>query len=394
MPKASDAPGSANLLLTFADLCLSFGWSCLQAGTLPSNVQLAAQRYAAASPGLRSLTGSTESFSDQFHASANTTALPTNMSPARPLLRHAVSTASALPSTLNDRNSRLRSGSLTLPQTGLSNSPFGPGLFSSSVLTSMNYSVGFSTVDERSPESGMDDYDVHTLDYLGLDDGQRHTPAATFFELRNQAQAVIAGNLASNPPRIRSSTVSNPNPRMSRSSATLLSPRATEEEAEYFDDFESSYERRRMEDENYSPMFVAKGFRQGEHLLNNAGLRPRATSVGNGIEEPTRPFQRRLTIAEPMNSYMASMGAPPGLASQEQRQALLGMPVAPTRSTSPKIETASPSQVQTPTRSLWIGNLDSSVTSEQLIHVFAKYGAIESLRLLPEKVKKTETDIK
>ena len=42
--------------------------------------------------------------------------------------------------------------------------------------------------------------------------------------------------------------------------------------------------------------------------------------------------------------------------------------------------------MQVPTRSLWIGNLDNSVTSEQLIHVFAPYGAIESLRLLPEKV--------
>ncbi|KAH9914803.1 uncharacterized protein B0H18DRAFT_1044000 [Fomitopsis serialis] len=43
--------------------------------------------------------------------------------------------------------------------------------------------------------------------------------------------------------------------------------------------------------------------------------------------------------------------------------------------------------MQTPTRSLWIGNLDSSATSEQLINVFAPYGAIESLRLLPEKVR-------
>ncbi|TFY71598.1 hypothetical protein EVG20_g1410 [Dentipellis fragilis] len=38
-----------------------------------------------------------------------------------------------------------------------------------------------------------------------------------------------------------------------------------------------------------------------------------------------------------------------------------------------------------PTRSLWISNLESSVTSEQIIHGFAPYGAIESLRLLPEK---------
>ena len=57
-----------------------------------------------------------------------------------------------------------------------------------------------------------------------------------------------------------------------------------------------------------------------------------------------------------------------------------GRPVA-----SSKTENAT--QIQTPTRSLWIGNLDSSVTSEQLIHVFAPYGEIESLRLLPEKVR-------
>lgn len=41
---------------------------------------------------------------------------------------------------------------------------------------------------------------------------------------------------------------------------------------------------------------------------------------------------------------------------------------------------------QTPNRSLWIGNLDSTTTGQELMQVFAPYGAIESLRLLPEKV--------
>lgn len=41
---------------------------------------------------------------------------------------------------------------------------------------------------------------------------------------------------------------------------------------------------------------------------------------------------------------------------------------------------------QVPTRSLWIGNLDVDATSEGLLHVFAPYGAIESVRMLPEKV--------
>lgn len=41
---------------------------------------------------------------------------------------------------------------------------------------------------------------------------------------------------------------------------------------------------------------------------------------------------------------------------------------------------------QTPNRSLWIGNLDATTTGQELMQVFAPYGAIESLRLLPEKV--------
>ena len=40
---------------------------------------------------------------------------------------------------------------------------------------------------------------------------------------------------------------------------------------------------------------------------------------------------------------------------------------------------------QVPSRSLWIGNLDPSVTAQDLMHAFAPYGAIESLRLLAEK---------
>lgn len=58
---------------------------------------------------------------------------------------------------------------------------------------------------------------------------------------------------------------------------------------------------------------------------------------------------------------------------------------AQNRSTSPKSEGPA-SQIQTPARSLRIANLDGVLTSIQLIHVFAPYDAVESLRLLPEKV--------
>ena len=38
-----------------------------------------------------------------------------------------------------------------------------------------------------------------------------------------------------------------------------------------------------------------------------------------------------------------------------------------------------------PSRSLWLGNLDSSVSIEELSSIFSKFGVIESVRVLPEK---------
>ncbi|KAI8049937.1 hypothetical protein BDF22DRAFT_745809 [Syncephalis plumigaleata] len=40
---------------------------------------------------------------------------------------------------------------------------------------------------------------------------------------------------------------------------------------------------------------------------------------------------------------------------------------------------------QTPTRSLWIGNLPAHVTSTDLMQIFSAYGAVESLRVLPDR---------
>jgi protein JSN1 len=61
---------------------------------------------------------------------------------------------------------------------------------------------------------------------------------------------------------------------------------------------------------------------------------------------------------------------------------MLQPPSGQPRSLSPKGESP---QIQTPSRSLWIGNLDATATKETLLTVFSPYGAIESLRLLPEK---------
>lgn len=361
---------------------------------------------------------------------------PSLGAPSRPGLRHSTSVASSVASSaLTERNSRLRSGSLTLPTGGLSNA-FGPSIFSSSWLSSTSGNGNsFPVLDElrsvTSADSGADEFDVHTLDYLGLDDSHRPPPAATISELRNQAQAAIAGNLAANPPRLRASTVSTPYARLRNSAnGSLLSTPNAEEEEEFLYEQENeydgrpdmvTYERQRlnsydtsMADSNYVPSTygIPKGFKQTDHLAAANGLspRPRAISVGN-LDDPLRSLQRRTTIAEaPQPSYFndqiapspvgilkahvvlnnsrvgsPSVHFPTGELAASRVSSYLAAPNSANRSVSPKADGTS-SQIQTPTRSLWIGNLDSAVTSEQLIHVFAPYGAIESLRLLPEKV--------
>ncbi|EMD38583.1 hypothetical protein CERSUDRAFT_113767 [Gelatoporia subvermispora B] len=395
------------------------GFRRARAGTLPSNVQLAAQRYAAAS-NLGSAATSTESFTEQLQRQSLATPTSTAQ-PARPALRHSTSVASsAAASALTERNSRLRSGSLTLPTGGLSNA-FGPSIFSSSWLSSRNGN-GLPILDDlRSVTSSMDadDFDVHTLDYLGLDETLRHPPAATISELRNQAQAAIAGNLATNPSRMRATTVSNPYHLRSTAANSLLSTPSAEEEEMYGEEMYGGQGMDSYQDTDgyLSAGYIAKGFKHSDHLsAPGLGSRPRAISVGN-LDDTSRSLHRRAAEAQ-QSAYESGLALQGGLGSGSltptgilrneklsggrngmsptvhfpstdlagtRGTSYLQAPSASqTRAVSPKSENSS-TQMQTPTRSLWIGNLDSTVTSEQLIHVFAPYGAIESLRLLPEK---------
>ena len=411
------------------------GFRRARAGTLPSDVHLAAQRFAAASNTLSGTTPSTESFAEQTQQRQNANTPPSIVVPARPGLRHSATsvipaTTTGTPVGVVERNSRLRSGSLTLPSSGLTN-PFGPSIFSSSWLSSTNGpGSSFPVLDElRSVTSAdsADDFDVHTLDYLGLDDSHRPPPAATISELRTQAQAAIAGNLA-NPPRLRASTVSNPYRTRSSGPTSLLATPSGEDDDEFFENYETQqlYERQRLSSYDGSisdanllhSSYVAKGFKQTDHLSpgNALASRPRAISVGT-LDDPIRSIQRRVMMSEvqtpylndptPATSTLSSLASPASILKSDTKvprntssptvhfpngevsraSAYLVAPNSQGRAVSPKSEVNNNnSQTQTPTRSLWIGNLDSAVTSEQLIHVFAPYGAIESLRLLPEKV--------
>lgn len=431
------------------------GFRRARAGTLPSNVHLAQYNASSTTTTLNNPSSSTAANDNIIEESP----VASPMMPVRPTLRHAAS--SAMTTT-----SRLRSGSLNVPAAGFSSNAFGPGIFSS-WLTNPSSGGGFSALDELrsigSGDSQMDEHDVHTLDYLGLDDAPwRSPPPATVSELRNQAQAAIAANSLSAMPssRTRASTVSNPYRR--RQVSTLLpTPSADIEEAAEPDEYMANQIEQMQFDVNNNINaaamamgggYVAKGFKPSVHLGVATSSRPRAISVGM-LDDPTKLVGgRRATVTVPppgltrktsYNDLQISHHQQPttasllpsavhypnaisaGVSASIMRQMLpqtinvpaanasvqaaqtttpirgggrqanmtiatgngqqqqLSAPLTGGRSVSPGREGG---QGQVPSRSLWIGNLDPAVTGEDLAHVFAPYGAIESFRLLPEKV--------
>lgn len=387
-----------------------------RAGTLPFNVQLAAQRFAATAI-------ATDPLVNQAQHQTPHAPIP---SVPRPGLHHTMTTQSTVPQPASDRNSRLRSGSLTLSNGGLSNA-FGPSIFSSSWLASTNAAAtGFAALNElcsvTSADLGADDFDVHTLDYLGLNNSHQPPPAAILSKLRNQAQAAIAGNLA-NPARTCTNTVSNPYRARPSVARSLLSTPAADKEKEYFDQYDIAYDHQQLsaydignsQGEYRQSSYLAKTFKNMDHYANN---RPRVISVGI-LDDSMCSIQCCATTSEVHHPYLNDLQYssalannitnPSGILKSEKMatrttsspsihfpsggnipighgtSAYLLVPNTHNCSVSPKSEGPS-TQLQTPTCSLWIGNLDSTVTSKQLIHVFAPYSAIESLQLLPEKV--------
>ncbi|KAG8849297.1 hypothetical protein FRB91_010068 [Serendipita sp. 411] len=398
-----------------------------RAGTLPSNVQLAAQRYAS-TLGTSSHSSAADMVISQPAPTLNSIMSSGNLTPggltapsqttSRPSLRHA-STAAPTLSGERSANSRLRSGSLTLPPSGPIAAPSNNNAFGSSVFSSswLNPQSGYPALDEHRSLNSSDSLgdDVHTLDYLGLDDRARAPQPATVTELRSQAQAAIAG-------RLRAMTVSNPYRNRPLQPLTTQGANDLDDLVEY--DSPGGYGGRvdslnggmggGMYYNSEQSSMIARGFKQSQHLGVN--VRARATSVG-ALEDPSRlrqsPVYGDMSQGLPLsqssisaaNSILRGLADGKGQASASRltqpgrytagdvspvgnrltvgtSPGFLQPPQGQPRSLSPKGESP---QIQTPSRSLWIGNLDTTATKETLLTVFSPYGAIESLRLLPEK---------
>ncbi|MCO5598644.1 hypothetical protein L7F22_052741 [Adiantum nelumboides] len=330
---------------------------------------------------------------------------------------------------------RNRSSSMTTSFSGLSTTPFGPSIFTSAwsetglggsgtrsaSQSESNTSRRSSTLASMSAASlaqeGRSSYsysnptsyegDVHTLDYLGLDQDEGKTRSGM-----NEASLFNVSGLA--PLRNRASTL-----------AAMPPGSVNRNRNEYSNDFSEADSRLQDLYNAYTQSATASsgvGLGQGRNragtvaALGGPGGRQRlerelvrmatagnlsnlsSTEVDNlissieGLGLGAVPEGVHLYNNAPLEGFPnLNISTPPPLSGRPSP--FNTMPSTPTISASSgqnssmqrENTSSNPNTNQVPSRSLWIGNLNSATTGQELMHAFAPYGAIESLRLLPEK---------
>jgi protein JSN1 len=336
---------------------------------------------------------------------------------------------------------RARSGSLTLPSPGLSNA-FGQPIFASSgygrqvapgsrppMMEGMSRGYSNDSIENEAMSNGV-------LDYLGLAESPSPSYApvpATLSELKAQAQQQIQNS------RSRASTVSSPY-RQTRAtlSTSLLSDALVGDDGHEYGAYNGPAPGAYPALSQTPP----NAFKKATHLMPSS--RPRATSVGTLLDSPSARNKASSAytsahevdaVAQKMSQQLHLSAGPGQYPGQQQQQLLPGTlqrppldqhrsdtnvsaaylqqqghalhartgslstantPRAHTPDTGaiatalvtqgpPQLPPLATSSAQVPTRSLWLGNLDAAVTTQELMRVFHVYGAIESLRLLPDK---------
>ncbi|KIR68730.1 pumilio domain-containing protein c [Cryptococcus bacillisporus CA1873] len=397
---------------------VSTGYRRARAGTMPSNLQHVASRLTPEADDMEqpasatTATSPTPTNAAYARTSALSPAYPQQTTASRPALRHTASSAANLETPVAAAPSRLRSGSLTLPGAGLGDA-FGHGPFSNAWLSNPGLTTA-ATTPARSPlgqrmqppegafssytspsESagslGTDDLNFSTLDYLGLADVSDHLPPASMSELRSQTQRAIASSGPAS--RLRASTVSN-FARPFRASVTSIHSFA--QEANPYENGQNEEEVLSRAIENlgvYEPPYMSNPQLANLYAPTNLfkdNHRQRASTIG-ALENPQRRGLNRSASylasipQSPIQNELAAFGAYGYVARSRDssRAGRLSISSHTSRTGTPEDKGSSTPQV--PTRSLWIGNLDVNATSSALLHVFAPYGAIESVRMLPEK---------
>lgn len=195
---------------------------------------------------------------------------------------------------------------------------------------------------------------VKTLDYLGLDDPSSSPrrdsdtplpPLPTLFDLRRQDAN-----------RIRSYSVS------------------AKERYDQEEQFAHGMENLAL---GNAPVSAVRRFQQQQQT------RPRAISLGT-LEGGPDSMALRSASRTPYEQKDSIYGYPKSVDYDGSYLAQMSAHTTP-RGGSPDLHPSTPPAPQSPTRSLWVGNIDANITTQDLMQAFSPYGAIESLRVLPEK---------
>lgn len=129
------------------------------------------------------------------------------------------------------------------------------------------------------------------------------------------------------------------------------------------------------------------------------GNRPRAMSAVDPHRQPEENLQktiwqseiRHLCSSEHRRPFLRNSTSSADLLEMMARQRNTGSPIYHQEDTEtpwthdPSTEPMTESDTFMPSRSLWIGQLDLALTTSELNGMFSKFGAIESIRILPDR---------
>lgn len=265
-------------------------------------------------------------------------------------------------------SSRLRAGSLTLPQSrNAYSSAFGPSIFSTSWAQRINSQIPsspaqstFSRDDEQTP--------IKTLDYLGL--AETPTPPRNMLAMMNM-----------NPQAAGATSSFSPEVSGLRRDANRIRSYSVNSKEHYNNEHD-------FDDSEYNDGLPANAANYGyADLYRQSPSRPRSRTAGI-LDSPPSQRSNKYT---PMHSHMESTITAADIENyaRDDQYPSNDRPIRPEHhnTESPYEESSLMSgYVQSqPTRALWLGNIPSSTPSAALLAMFSSFGPIESARVLTHK---------
>ena len=327
--------------------------------------------------------------------------------------------------SVTETKSRLRSGSLNIPPRTNYVNPFGPSIFASSWSQTRERShtnSGLPQIPSSPAHSSFskDDEGSHmaprTLDYLGLVDTPQTSratlarPTGLDILMEGQRAAAAMQPFLTDLPGMQ---------RLNRIRSYSVNAKET-----YAADEEEEEESRHMYSGQHSGTVTPQGGNLGAmaaqaqahahamavaayannlQAMNTMNMNSMSSmSSMNSLPTPSRPRARTAGVLDspPVNRLKSYLATPSKLDSMTSAsdlrneyfdissslEALRFAAMNPRPSSGEGgLASIEESQLEGPTRSLWLGNIPASTTTTSLVHIFQPFGTVESARVLTHK---------